>query len=281
MAALEETLQSCAENWGFTPGLQRHSGLDGYVVDALMDDGTSTVVKVRRPDEMMRREADALMAFDGRRVVRLLARNDELGAMLLERAAPGTQLAACLDEVSADELVCELVEAWSGLEAPESAVELSVQAERWADNMDNFVSLNFEAPLPAKDFARGAEQLRRLAVSQSGVPQLLHGDIHVGDVILSDEDGWVAVDPKGLRGEAIFDLAWWLRDPPLGLNDADSMEAPLKARLAAITNTGAEAERCLAWAQACAVVLVAARCCALSAWDARRHAACAEALQRL
>jgi streptomycin 6-kinase len=38
-------------------------------------------------------------------------------------------------------------------------------------------------------------------------PTVLHGDIHHGNILDFEEDGWLAIDPKGLLGETGFDYA--------------------------------------------------------------------------
>ncbi len=38
-------------------------------------------------------------------------------------------------------------------------------------------------------------------------PVVLHGDIHHGNVLDFGPRGWLAIDPKGLYGERVFDYA--------------------------------------------------------------------------
>lgn len=44
-------------------------------------------------------------------------------------------------------------------------------------------------------------------------PVLLHGDLHHGNVLRSDRRGWLAIDPKGLAGDAAYDCAAMLCNP--------------------------------------------------------------------
>ena len=69
----------------------------------------------------------------------------------------------------------------------------------------------FRALWPAADthggiFALSADTARRLlAAPQDEV--ILHGDIHHGNVLDFEGRGWLAIDPKALRGERGFDYA--------------------------------------------------------------------------
>ncbi len=42
---------------------------------------------------------------------------------------------------------------------------------------------------------------------------MLHGDLHHGNVLDFGERGWLAIDPKGLLGEAAFDYCNLLCNP--------------------------------------------------------------------
>jgi streptomycin 6-kinase len=43
-------------------------------------------------------------------------------------------------------------------------------------------------------------------------PVLLHGDLHHFN-ILSAEDSWLAIDPKGIVGEPAYEVGAWMRNP--------------------------------------------------------------------
>ena len=64
-----------------------------WVATAVCADGTEAVLKLGVPDGHLDAEAEALRVFDGQGAVRLLAENAAKGALLVERAVPGTTLA--------------------------------------------------------------------------------------------------------------------------------------------------------------------------------------------
>jgi streptomycin 6-kinase len=60
-------------------------------------------------------------------------------------------------------------------------------------------------------------------------PVLLHGDLHHGNVLDFGPHGWLAIDPKGVIGPAVFDLAPLFSNPDL----ADPGTAVARDRFAA------------------------------------------------
>jgi streptomycin 6-kinase len=93
--------------------------------------------------------------------------------------------------------------------------------------------------------AFAAATARRLLRHQAQIVPL-HGDIHHRNVLHFGTHGWLAIDPKGLIGEAAFDYVNILRNP-----DAAAAAHPdrFKARVATICGeTGTPAARLIDWA---------------------------------
>jgi streptomycin 6-kinase len=51
-----------------------------------------------------------------------------------------------------------------------------------------------------------------LCASQDDV-KLLHGDLHHENVLFDDRRGWLAIDPKGVRGELEYEIGAAMRNP--------------------------------------------------------------------
>jgi streptomycin 6-kinase len=93
--------------------------------------------------------------------------------------------------------------------------------------------------------ALAARTARRLLHDQRDIVPL-HGDIHHGNVLHFGGCGWLAIDPKGLIGEAGFDYVNILRNPDPA---AAAHPGRFKARLATIgAETGIPAPRLIDWA---------------------------------
>ena len=98
------------------------------------------------------------------------------------------------------------------------AVATRLQAPRRGP-LPEFVPLSrwFEALSPAAGIHGGllaqADAAVRDLLAMPREVVTLHGDIHHGNVLDAGTRGWVAIDPKGLLGDRIFDFVNVLRNP--------------------------------------------------------------------
>ena len=164
-------------------------------------------LKINFPDEESEHDAHALDRWNGVGAARLLARDDERRAMLVERLRPGTQLWSLPDEEATEIAAGVLEQLW--IPAAEPFRRLEDAAAMWV----KFLPAHWEAlgrPYErrlvdeAVDFLRDAGPTQRESV-------LMHQDFHGGNVLLS-ERGWLAIDPKPIVGEREFDVASLIRD---------------------------------------------------------------------
>jgi streptomycin 6-kinase len=204
-----------------------------YVAPAVQGGATPCVVKLAAPgDAELAREADVLAHLDGDGAVRLLARDDELGALLLERAVPGTPLtdelaAAGGDETATARAAEVLRRLWR---EPPPGLAL----RRVADLASGFDwyrrTCGTDGPLPASLVERAAGVFQDL-VATSPADVLLHGDLHHGNVLRSAR-GWLAIDPKGHQGDPAADCATLLANPHDVLRDRRDLRVLLDRRCA-------------------------------------------------
>jgi streptomycin 6-kinase len=193
-------LNGCAKEWELTIGEPYRMGAAGYVVRAERADGTPTVLKLGFPHREGEQEADALERWDGDGAVRLLERDDERNALLLERAEPGTFLSESPDAL--DVLIGLLPRLWKRGDGFHS---LEDEAALWIEH---------ELPHARHgDVAIGI--LRELAPTQ-GAQVLLHQDLHGENVLAAEREPWLVIDPKPLAGEREFSVAPIVRSFELG-----------------------------------------------------------------
>jgi streptomycin 6-kinase len=177
------------------------------VLPVRREDGSAAVLKVNFPEPESEQEPDALACWDGAGAVRLLARDDERRALLVERCLPGSSLWD-VEEDEANEIAAGvLMQLWA---PPPTAVfrPLAEEAVGWADSLPaswEEAGRPFERTL----LERAVEFMRADASGEDAV--LLHQDLHGGNILRS-ERGWLAIDPKPLVGEPAFDVASLLRD---------------------------------------------------------------------
>src|SRR5688572_16593954 len=191
LAGLPRFVEECAEAWELAldePFDTPHS---------LVIPAGDAVLKLNAPSHFEAdTEADALERWDGRGAVRLLARDVERRALLVERCVPGTRLwDADLDET---EVISGLL---PGLQievaGPHPFTQLADEAERWAE----------EVP---QRFAHAGEPFERKLVDLAvdtfrtvdrGASYLVNQDLHGGNVLAAAREPWLVIDPKPLVGE--------------------------------------------------------------------------------
>jgi streptomycin 6-kinase len=238
-ATAPELVAECAEEWGLRLGEPYTPGVVGHVVRAELPDGTPTVLKVFWPHREAEQEADALERWDGDGAVRLLARDDERHALLLERCEPGTHLTAQGQDAALDVLIELLPRLWKPAEgfrplADEAEWWLSYLPRHWAEAGRRFDPQLLDA---------GVEALMELCGTQ-GEQVLLHQDLHAENVLAARREPWLVIDPKPLAGEREFAVAPIMRGTELGHTKRDVLH-----RLDRLTSElGLDRERARGWA---------------------------------
>jgi streptomycin 6-kinase len=226
-ASVSELVTICCKQWGLSPGEEYVPGACGHVVRVELADGSPAVLKLSWPHREVEQEADALERWDGDGAVRLLARDDELQALLLERCEPGTFLS----------------------ESPEALDVLIGLLPRLWKPADGFRTLEEEAEWWIEHDLRGARHgdaavglLRELAPTQ-GEQVLLHQDLHGENVLAARREPWLVIDPKPLAGEREFSVAPIVRSFELGHSRRDALH-----RLDRLTaELGLDRERARGW----------------------------------
>ena len=240
LAQLPQLMRECEDTWGLSsagpPFAYAFASL-AYPVDA---DGTPAVLKLQFPDRESEHEADALEAWDGDGAVRLLARDDERHALLLERLAPGTALKG--HDGALDVLLDLVPRLW--VPAPEPVHALAEESARWAETVERDWE---EAGRPwERRLLDGAlDYLAELPRTQ-GEQVLLHMDLHPDNVLAAEREPWLVIDPKPLRGEREFSAAPIVRAPELG-HDRGAVLGRLDRVCAEL---GLDRERARGWAVA-------------------------------
>jgi len=208
LARVPTLLAETATAWGLTPGEPYPAGAAGLALRADLPDGTPAVLKLTFPHRESDREADALERWDGDGAVRLLARDDERHALLLERCEPGTFLSGW-DGDALGVLIGLLPRLWKSGDGFTSVAE---EAGHWAacleDARDPYL----------KDAALHA--IRELAPTQ-GEQVLVNQDLHGDNVLAARREPWLVIDPKPLAGEREFSAASIVRSNELGHSKRD------------------------------------------------------------
>jgi len=183
-----------------------------FVAPVERADGTPAVLKISFPDLWENeQEGDALAHWDGRGAVRLLERDRERRALLIERCEPGTPLWAVAGEDEANAIAIDVLRRlWRPAPAEHPFRLLADDASRWADELlDAWDRLGRPFERALVDAAVAV--VRELAPTQNA-PVVLHQDFHGGNILRAGREPWLAIDPQPLVGEREFDAASLLRD---------------------------------------------------------------------
>lgn len=169
-------------------------------------DGTVAVVKdVKQFDDMQDelRGAHLLAWRRGDGLVRLLGRHGN--SMLLEYAGE-RHLSEGLDEatdVAATEIAAEVMQRLHSASDHPAPAELQPLSERFAAL---FAKAERDRSASASSPYTKAAAIARNLLDDARDIRPLHGDLH-HDNILFGARGWLAIDPKGVLGDAGFDAA--------------------------------------------------------------------------
>jgi streptomycin 6-kinase len=234
-----DLLARIAEDWDLQVGEPYSGGWAGHAARVRTSDGKSAALKLIWPHRESEYEAEALELWDGDGAVRLLRRNTEGTALLLERCEPGAFLSTLELDAALDVYVALLPRLWKTAGAPfhalaeESLLWLESLPREWEQAGRPFERALVEAALEAID---------ELAPTQ-GEQVLLHQDLHALNVLSAEREPWLAIDPKPLVGEREFGIAPVVRGAELRHGRAEVLH-----RLARLTaELGLDPDRARGW----------------------------------
>jgi streptomycin 6-kinase len=146
-------------------------------------------------------EIPGLRFWDGYPTVRLLAADEDLHALLLERCLPGTPLRD-LDEPKQAAVIAGLLRRlWRVPPAPHVFRPLSGMIDCWIDE-----TLLDAANWPDAGLVREGIGLLRDLSRDDCAAVLLATDLHAGNVLRAQREPWLAIDPKPFLGDPAYDL---------------------------------------------------------------------------
>ncbi len=200
---LPQIAAECAELWGLELEAPFADSNASLVVPA--DDA---VLKINIPDAETEHEPDALRTWGGDGAVRLLAYDEERRALLLERCQPGTPLLELDDDGAGDVVSGLLPRLWK---APPAELRLLADvAASWFDELPKLWKRHGR-PFERSLLESAVDALRELAPTQ-GPLVLSNEDFHAGNVLRSEREPWLVIDPKPIAAEREFTLVAMIRD---------------------------------------------------------------------
>ena len=201
-----ERLAAFANEWAVTldSTAETTSSLIGFGRRA----SEHVVLKVIKREGDEWRSGEVLEAFGARGVVRVLEHTG--GAVLMERVSPGTSLVDVVRQ-GRDEEATTLLANLIGAMSPNAPPAGCATIEEWShsfgsyrESADKYISIAVvdEADATYTELCRTQKN-----------PRLLHGDLQHSNVLLDHRRGWVAIDAKGVVGEAEYEIGALFRNP--------------------------------------------------------------------
>jgi streptomycin 6-kinase len=202
LARLPGTLRDLQRRWSLTLAapFDDDEGSCSWVAPVTLATGGTAVLKLSMPHMEGQHEIEGLRFWNGDPTVRLLAGQDDLGAMLLERCEPGTALRS-LPEPEQDVVIARLLRrVWRVPVAPHPFRPLSTMTAHWSDE-----TLAQAEEWPDTGLVREGlrlfEELPHSALSHL----LLATDLHAGNVLRAGREPWLVIDPKPFVGDPAYD----------------------------------------------------------------------------
>jgi streptomycin 6-kinase len=199
-------LQAKAAAWNVTLEETRETptSLLGFGARA----GRRIVLKITKHDSDESQSGEVLKAFAGDGAVRVY--ESETGAVLLEQLEPGEQLVNLVkrgEDKEATRILAEVMKNLAGHQAPPECPTVA----DWGRGFDRYLARG-DRQLPLELVHEAHASYQELTSTQ-GTTMLLHGDLQHYNVLLDNERGWVAIDPKGVVGEWEYEVGPLLRNP--------------------------------------------------------------------
>ena len=198
---LPQTIKILKEEWQLTNIQPVENITWNYVAKAISKIHGLVVLKISCDEKLNSDEVKALKHFNNYGIVKLIAHNAQYHAMLLYQA----QLGESLFSINYNQIHV-IIKNYSDI-----VLQLASATQHNYSNF-NHISHWLKAfykidkhKLPHGLIDKAIYLKNKLLASRSK-EFILHGDLH-NDNIISDNNKWVAIDPKGIIGEVEFEVA--------------------------------------------------------------------------
>ncbi|AJY76901.1 aminoglycoside phosphotransferase family protein [Paenibacillus beijingensis] len=193
-----------------------------FVTPVVFPNGTEAVLKLGVPGNEMRSEIETLLTYKGEGAVRLLDSDHVRGILLLERLKPGRTLHSIPDDEEAVRIAASVMRK---IARPAPSQAIFPSTSDWANGLNKLRQRYDGGTGPFPEWI--VEKAERLYAMLNGTVQnklLLHGDLHHGNILSAEREPWLAIDPKGLIGEAEYGVIQFLLNNLPGKNDGEIIE---------------------------------------------------------
>ena len=252
LARLPEEIKEVVARWSLTLGEPfEPGGVTAWVAPVTSAEFGDVVLKVGARHMEGQDEAAGLREWNGDGAVRLFADeriSETTTAMLLERCVPGTTLSRSPEEEQDDIIAGLLQRLWRIPSDTASFRPLQEMCDFWADSFERKLAEGRGDRIDP-GLARDGAALFRTLPSSAPDERLLCTDLHAENVLASQRERWLVIDPKPFVGDPTYDA---LQHHLNCRNRLLANPRALPARMAGLL--GLDFERLLVWLFAYCVV---------------------------
>ena len=172
-----------------------------YVVKAAKQNNVPVVLKICCDKGLLANEFTVLRHFAGHGAIEVINFNVQYNALLLKQAIPGDSLKTLYPTQVENvmDYYANVVKQLSSLSIPSNSNYRHIRD--WLTALERMNNTTIPQHLLDK-----AILLKNHLLATSNNESILHGDLH-HDNVLKHGDQWLAIDPKGIRGELAFEAA--------------------------------------------------------------------------
>lgn len=217
-----------------------------YAAPAVRADGAPVVLKIGVPNPELYSEIEALRLYNGRSICHLLDYDSDHGALLLEHIQPGQPLWTLADDEAETAVAAQLMQQlWLPLPNPNTVIPDLAQRTVGLLKLSDYFEDGF-GPFPRR-LVETAVILRRDLLAENVSPMLLHGDFHHDNILSAQRQPWLALDPKGVRGDPAYEVGSYLYNP-LGFCQQPNLARLVARRLDQFADIlGFDRQRLIGW----------------------------------
>jgi streptomycin 6-kinase len=184
------------------------------------NDGSKVIFKAGIPTPDLENEIRTLQYFAGQGCIELLRYDLAAGVMLLEQAIPGGTLENLTMQGLDDQSIYACADIIRTLHAPvvitpdlRKLTKLSVRLNEYQEvraiinaNPNKYTEFDVE-------YFDYAEKLFAELSATTTESVVLHGDLHHYNILSASRNPWLAIDPKGIIGDPVFEIAAFMINP--------------------------------------------------------------------
>jgi len=210
LSHLPTILTRCRKKWDLAEGTICPAMSMNYIEFTTTAGGEAVALKVGVPHEELFTEMEALALYNGRGAARLLGADRELGAVLMQRAIPGTMLWQIGDNHRQTHIAASVMK---DLPVPAPEAHSMPHFSRWTERAFRLTRTEWdpEERMPRDLLDRAEAAFIELSRDRTQ-DVVLHGDLHHENILWDEEDGWLAIDPKGVIGPRCLEVGRFIQN---------------------------------------------------------------------